>query len=368
MARTSLGSTLPDFPWNLLEPAKDTASRHPEGIVNLSVGSPVDAVAPGIQLALAEAAAEPGYPQTIGTPKLRQAITDSLARRYNAPDVTSVLPVIGTKEAIAWLPTLLGCTGTVIIPEIAYPTYEVAALLAGATPLRNDYCYELDDDTAATVDLVFINSPSNPTGKVLDADHLRKVIEWARAHDVVVASDECYLGLTWEDPAPSILDAEVAGGNFDNLIAIHSLSKTANLAGYRTGFLAGCPTLIAELTELRKHAGLMMPAPIQAAMTEALIDDDHEVLQKLRYASRRAKLMRAVVEAGFEVVNSEAGLYLWITRNEDCWDTVAWFADKGILVAPGSFYGPNSQQFVRVALTATDDDVAKFVSRLKNNS
>ena len=217
MARITLSSTLPDFPWNLLEPAKRKAGAHPDGLVNLSVGSPVDAVAPGIQLALAEAGAYPGYPQTIGTAALRDAIVASLERRYHIPrndETTAVLPVIGTKEAIAWLPTLLGCRGTVIIPEIAYPTYEVGVLLAGATPVRSDAPWELDEESINPddIDLIFLNSPANPTGKILDAAHLRKVIDWARDHDVIVASDECYLGLVWEGEAQSILSPEVTTG------------------------------------------------------------------------------------------------------------------------------------------------------------
>ncbi|MDO4631460.1 MAG: succinyldiaminopimelate transaminase [Corynebacterium sp.] len=363
MARTKLSSILPDFPWNLLEPAKKKAAAHPDGLVNLSVGSPVDLVAPGIQLALAEAAAYPGYPQTIGTPQLRAAITASLERRYGIPNVDAVLPVIGTKEAIAWLPTLLGCRGTVVIPEVAYPTYEVAALLAGATPVRSDTPWELDNP--ADIDLVFLNSPSNPTGKVLDVGQLRQVITWAREHDVIIASDECYLGLAWEGKAPSILDPAVCDGDTHNLLAIHSLSKTSNLASYRAGFFAGCPELIAELTELRKHAGLMVPYPIQSAFAAALADDEQEEMQKLRYATRRARLMRALVDAGFKIEHSEAGLYLWATRDEDCWDSVDWFAQRGILVAPGSFYGPASQKFVRVALTETDERVGECVRRLE---
>lgn len=363
MTRTPLGSVLPDFPWDSLQPAKKKAEAHPDGIINLSVGSPVDPVAPGIQLALAEAGAEPGYPQTIGTPKLREAMVAALARRYSVAEPPGVLPVVGTKEAIAWLPTLLGCTGTVVIPEVAYPTYEVAALLAKAQVVRSDIPWEIND--ADDVDLVFINSPSNPTGNVWDTQHLSTVVQWARDNDVVVASDECYLGLAWEKEALSVLDHSISGGDYRNLIAIHSLSKTSNLAGYRAGFLAGDPQLIAELTEVRKHAGLMVPGPIQHAMTAALNDDEQEQLQKLRYAARRAKLLRAVIEAGFEVVDSQAGLYLWITRGEDCWETVEWFAQKGILVAPGSFYGPDSQQFVRVALTASDERVDAFVDRLQ---
>ncbi|AZA09558.1 succinyldiaminopimelate transaminase [Corynebacterium pseudopelargi] len=358
--RTPSSSTLPDFPWNSLEPAKAQASQHPDGLINLSVGSPVDDVAPGIQLALAEAGAPGGYPQTIGTPQLRQAIVDSLARRYGIDPAPAVLPVIGTKEAIALLPSLLGVRGTVIIPEVAYPTYEVAALLAGATPLRAS----TPPADAEDVDLIFINSPSNPTGAVANHEQLRAWVDYAREHDAILASDECYLGLSWEGQAASILDPAVSAGDYANLLAIHSLSKTSNLAAYRSGFFAGDAELIAELTEVRKHAGLMMPGPIQAATVAALEDDDQEQAQKLRYANRRAVLMRALVDAGFRIEHSEAGLYLWITRDEDCWDTVQWFAERGILVAPGAFYGPAGERFVRVALTASLEQCEQVAQRL----
>lgn len=364
MARIGLGSTLPDFPWNQLEPAKARACAHPEGIINLSVGSPVDEVAPGIQLALAESGAAPGYPQTIGTPALRAAIVDSLSRRYHCTDVEGVLPVVGTKEAIALLPMLLGIKGTVLIPEVSYPTYEVAALLAGAKPVRCDDPRTLRAEEVAEVDLIFINYPSNPTGAVADVDTLVAIIDWARANDVIVASDECYLGLAWEAEAFSVLDKRVSAGDHSNLLAIHSLSKTSNLASYRCGFFAGDKELIAELTEVRKHAGLMMPGPIQQAMVAALEDDEQELIQKLRYQKRRELLKQALSEAGFRIVHSEAGLYLWITRDEDCWETVDWFAERGVLVAPGAFYGPSSEKYVRVAMTTTDELAAAVAGRL----
>lgn len=368
MTRQPLTARLPEFPWDALEPAKATAAAHPEGIVNLSVGSPVDPVAPGIQLALAEAAGSPGYPQTIGTPRLRQAIMDSLARRYGVTGLeeNQVLPVVGTKEAIAWLPTLLGLgEGDVVaIPELAYPTYEVGARIAGAEILCADATVVAGP---GRVELFYLNSPGNPSGRVLGVDHLRKVVAWARERDVVVASDECYLGLGWEDENPpvSLLDPRVTDGDSRNLLAIHSLSKTDNFAGYRGGFLAGDPELIGELTTLRKHAGLMVPTPIQAAMCAALEHDDQEVAQRLVYAGRRAKLLRALVDAGFRIDHSEGGLYLWATRGEDCWETVDWLATRGILVAPGAFYGPAGEKHVRVALTATDERIDAAVSRLE---
>lgn len=364
-SRTPLVSVLPDFPWDSLASVKAKAASHPDGIVNLSVGTPVDPVAPSIQIALAEAAGFSGYPQTIGTPELRAAIRGALERRYNMTKLVdaSLLPVVGTKEAIALLPFALGISGTVVIPEIAYPTYEVAVVAAGCTVMRSDSLFKLGPQIPS---MMFINSPSNPTGKVLGIPHLRKVVKWAQENNVILAADECYLGLGWDDENPpiSILDPRVCDGDHTNLIAIHSLSKTSNLASYRAGYLVGDPALIGELTEVRKNLGLMVPFPIQQAMIAALNDDDQEAGQKLTYAIRRAKLMRALLESGFQVDNSEAGLYLWATREEPCRDTVDWFAERGILVAPGDFYGPRGAQHVRVAMTETDERVDAFVSRL----
>ncbi|MGA9872072.1 MAG: succinyldiaminopimelate transaminase [Rhodococcus sp. (in: high G+C Gram-positive bacteria)] len=365
MARISVASGLPDFPWDSLSEAKAVAQRHPDGIVNLSVGTPVDPVAPIIRDALASVSDEPGYPTTVGTPELRTAAVDALARRYGVTGVSvdAVLPAIGTKEMIAWLPTLLGLGSgdLVVIPELAYPTYEVGALLAGARIVRADGLNRLGPENAA---LIFVNSPSNPTGKVLPVDHLRKVVAWARERDAVVVSDECYLGLTWEADSVSILDPRVCDGDHTNLLAVHSLSKTSNLASYRAGFVAGDPALVKDLLEVRKHAGMIVPLPVQAAMTVALTDDEHENEQRERYRARRTDLKNAVEKAGFSVDHSEAGLYLWATRGEPCRDTVDWLAERGILAAPGEFYGPGGAQHVRIALTATDERICSAVERL----
>ena len=290
--RVTPGSLLPQFPWDSLTQAKATAAAHEEGMVNLSVGTPVDEVAQVIRQGLSEGAAEPGYPQTIGTPELRAAIVAAMARRYGVTGLESavnggnVLPVIGTKEAIGWLPFLLGVGAghTVVIPELAYPTYEVGVRIAGAELLRADSLTQIGP---ASPTLMFINSPGNPNGKVLGVEHLRKVVEWARERDVIVASDECYLGLGWTEQPVSILDPRVCDGDFTNLLAIHSLSKTSNMASYRTGWFAGDADLIAELVSVRRHMGLMMPGPIQHATIAALNDDSHEAEQKQRYSDRR---------------------------------------------------------------------------------
>lgn len=364
-SRGRVSESLPEFPWDTLADAKTLAGSHPDGIVDLSVGTPVDPVAPVISGALAAAGSASGYPATAGTPRLREAAVAALARRFGVTGLAEadVLPVIGSKELIAWLPTLLGLGpgDVIVVPELAYPTYDVGARLAGAAVLRADSLTQLGPQSPA---LVYLNSPSNPTGRVLGVDHLRKVVGWARERGSVVASDECYLGLGWEAQPLSILHPSVCEGDHRGLLAIHSLSKSSSLAGYRAGFVAGDPELVAELLAVRKHAGMMVPTPVQAAMVAALDDDAHERAQRERYERRRSALLPALRAAGFTVDHSEAGLYLWATRDEPCADSVAWLAGRGILVAPGHFYGPRGARHVRVALTATDERIAAAVRRL----
>jgi succinyldiaminopimelate transaminase len=281
--------------------------------------------------------------------------------RSTAPD--DVLPVIGTKEIVAWLPTLLGLGegDRVVVPELAYPTYEVGALLAGAQAVRADATVAVGP---APVRAVWLNSPSNPTGRVLPSEHLAKVVSWARERGAVVLSDECYVELGWDASPTSVLHPDVCGGSAEGVLAVHSLSKRSNLAGYRAGFVTGDPKLVAQLREVRKHAGGMVPLPVQAAMTAVLGDDAHVRVQRERYARRRQLLLAALRDAGFTVQHSEAGLYLWATRHEPCWETVDHLAGLGILVAPGSFYGPTGDRHVRVALTASDEAVRAAGERL----
>jgi succinyldiaminopimelate transaminase len=353
---------LPDFPWDRLAPAAAVARRHPDGIVDLSVGTPVDPTPAFIRDALAASSDAPGYPLTAGTAELRDAASAWLHDRFGAGrGELGVLPVIGTKELVAWLPTLLQ-SRSVGFPALAYPTYDVGARLAGASGRSVDALTALGPER---LDLLWINSPSNPTGKVLPPEHLRKVVDWARERGTIVASDECYADLWYDgDPPSSVLSPDVCGGTHDGLLAVHSLSKRSNLAGYRAGFVAGDPELIARLHEVRKHAGMIVSTPVQAAMVAALRDDQHVAEQRERYRLRRTSLLAALTEAGFSVEDSTAGLYLWATRDEPCWETVDWLAERGVLVAPGEFYGPSGGRHVRVALTATDERVAAAVARL----
>ncbi|MEK6438060.1 succinyldiaminopimelate transaminase [Pseudonocardia sp. T1-2H] len=357
---------LPDFPWDSLTGARELAARHPGGLVDLSVGTPVDPVPAVIRDALAGPAAEiPGYPTTHGTPALREAVAASLGRRFGVTglDAAAVLPTIGSKELVAWLPTLLGLgAGDVVgVPAVAYPTYEVGALLAGATPVR------LADGEAppAGTRLVWLNSPSNPTGRVLDAPAMRAAVEAARAVGATVASDECYLGLAAPAlGAVSVLHPDVCDGRHEGLLAVHSMSKTSNLAGYRAAFLAGDPALVGALLEIRKHAGMIVPHPVQAALAAAASDDAHVQAQVALYDGRRARLRAAVEAFGLRVDHSEAGLYLWATAGRPCRETVQALAERGILVAPGEFYGDAGAEHVRIALTASDERIDAAVARL----
>ena len=356
---------LPDFPWDSLAPYAETARKHPDGLVDLSIGSPVDETPALIRSALADATDAHAYPQTSGTPQLRQAIVEWYARRRGVADlsIANVIPTIGSKELVSLLPLLLGLgKGDVVVhPAAAYPSYAIGAAIVGATAVASGDPAEWP----STTKLIWVNSPGNPDGSVLSVEQLRAAVARARELDAVIASDECYAELAWEGESPSILDPRVINGQRDHVLSVYSLSKQSNLAGYRAGFVAGCSDIVGGLLEVRKHIGLMPPAPVQAAMVVALGDDEHVAQQRARYAARRAALAPALERAGFTIDRSEAGLYLWVTRGEDAWATVRWFAERGILVAPGSFYGDETH--VRIAITATDDAVAAAVLRLTSN-
>jgi succinyldiaminopimelate transaminase len=362
----TLAARLPSYPWDELAPIAEKARAFPGGAVDLSVGTPVDPVPAVIQRALIAAANAPGYPLTAGTAELRSAAAGWLARSLDVHvDPASVLPVIGTKEFIAWLPTMLGLAAgdTVIYPSLAYPTYDIGARLCGAGSVA------LDDLAAAppSARLVWVNSPSNPTGRVLSAQALRSALRLARSRGAVLASDECYIELGWTSSPVSVLHASVRGDSLDGVLAVFSLSKRSNLAGYRAGFVTGDPSLLKQLLLVERQAGMIVPAPVQAAMIAALSDDAHAVEQKERYGARRAILADGLTAAGFTISHSEAGLYLWATRpGLDCLAACELLATEcGIVAGPGSIYGPAGNSYIRVALTATDERVAAAGERLR---
>ena len=348
---------LPDFPWDALAPYGVIARSHPEGAIDLSVGTPVDATPESIQSALQQAANSPGYPVTAGTPQLREAIEKWARTQLVATGDFGVLPLIGSKEFVAWLPTLVEAK-SVLYPKVAYPTYLVGALLAQADATA----VEIDPTTWQSADMAWVNSPSNPTGRVHSESELRAAIAWAREHQSLVVSDECYFEFGDGVVPTSIL--KFTDGDNRNILAVHSLSKRSSMAGYRAAFVIGDPALIAQILEVRKHAGMIVPLPVQQAMVAALSDSAHVAEQRSRYNARRSVLRPALEAAGFTIEDSVAGLYIWATRQESAWDSVAWLAELGILATPGVFYGDAGAQHIRVAMTATDDQIKSAAARL----
>ncbi len=363
-------SGLPEYPWEKLKPYEEIAKKYPAGMVDLSVGSPVDPTPEVIQQALVRATNAPGYPSTAGSLELREAIIEWFARRRGVPNLTieQVMPSIGSKELISFLPLFLGLgKGDVVVqPRVAYTAYVVGASLVGAEIVSSDDPESWPENTK----LIWLNSPGNPDGKVLDVDYLRKAVNRARELGAVLASDECYAELGWgrweAERIPCLLDPAVCDGNQDNLLVLYSLSKQSNLAGYRAAFAAGDSKLIQPIVNLRMHSGLMMPAPVQQAVIAALKDEAHVALERKIYQARRDILLAAVKDYGFKVSDSEAGLYIWATLGQDCWSTVKQMADIGILVVPGEFYEAGGSEYVRFSLTASDDKISEGANRLSN--
>lgn len=360
---------LPDFPWDSLARFAARAREHVDGIVDLSVGSPVDPTPAIVREALVAATDAHAYPTTSGTLALREAIVEWYTRRRGVTGLSTdaVLPTIGSKELVALLPLLLGLGpgDTVVYPRTAYPTYAVGAAIARTTGVA------ADDPQAwpATTRLVWLNSPGNPTGAVLGVDALRAAVVRARELDAVIVNDECYAELGWQpERVPSILDPRVIDGGATGVLSVYSLSKQSNLAGYRAAFVAGDEALVRRVLEVRKHAGLIPPAPVQAAMIAALGDERHVAEQRERYRARREVLASAMRAAAFRIDHSEAGLYLWATRHEPALTTIGALAEVGILAAPGTFYEGDGSQHVRLALTASDERIAAAAHRLENFS
>ena len=347
---------LPDFPWDALAPYGEKAKTHPSGFIDLSQGTPVDPTPQFIQDAFKAASNSPSYPVTVGTPELREAITKWAKDRLGATGDFAVLPLIGSKELVAWLPTILE-SKHVLYPEIAYPTYLVGSMIAKTKASTVDF----DANNWPDADLAWVNTPSNPTGRINSDAELLSAIEWARKGGVLVV-DECYLEFGNGISPKSLLS--LTGGNNKNILVIHSLSKRSSVAGYRAAMMIGDKDLIAQILEVRKHAGMMVPLPVQIAMIAALSDEDHVVQQRARYNARRAALRPALEAAGFTIENSEAGLYIWATRHEDCWESVSWLAELGIIATPGVFYGELGASHIRIAMTATDAQIAEAAARI----
>ena len=350
------GFVPPPYPYDRLDELKDLAASLDGGLVDLSIGTPCDPPPPEVVAALATSNAERGYPASAGNARLRGAAAAWLARRFGVDvPVVAVAACVGTKELVASLPQVLRlrtpAKDTVLYPAIAYPTYEMGAILAGcrAVPVPLDDQWRLDlsriDEADASRALgLWVNSPGNPAGNLDDLD---AAAAWGRARGVTVLSDECYAEFTWQGRPRTILES-----GLDGVVAVHSLSKRSNLAGLRTGFFAGDPDLIHYLTEVRKHAGLMTPGPVQAAAAVALDDDDHVEVQRRRYDERLRFVAGVLAAIGVDAPLPGGAFYLWAQApGGDAWGLARELAAKGgALVSPGEFYGPDGAGYVRIAM------------------
>ena len=374
------GFVPPPYPHDRLVELRAVADVVPGGVVDCSVGTPVDPMPVVARHALADAAAAAtGYPASIGSPAYRAAAVGWLRRRFDV-DVPpeAVVACVGTKELVASLPRLLALRDpsrdTVLYPGIAYPTYEMGARLAGLrgvpVPLDAHWLLDLsrvDEGDAARALVLWVNEPGNPTGSSGGDRHLRAVADWGRRRGIIVASDECYAEFTYDTTGASVPPATVLASGSDRALAVHSLSKRSNMAGLRAGFVAGDPALVSYLGEVRKHAGLMTPAPVQAAATAALGDDVHVEEQRARYARRRVAALDALRRCGLVHDGGPSTFYLWLRAAdpaEDGWSIARRLAERGLLVAPGELYGPGGVAHVRLSLTQPDERLALAFDRL----
>ncbi len=364
------GYVPPPYPYDRLNELKPLAAGFDGGLIDLSIGTPCDPAPEAAVQAMAESGSERGYPPSIGFPEARAAAAAWLERRFGAtvsPD--HVAATIGTKEFVVSAPRYLALRtpdrDTVLYPEISYPSYAMGAELTGlrAVPVAVDANWSpmlesIDPADADRALCLWMNSPGNPAGAV---DDLTAAAEWARSRSIPVLSDECYIEFTWDRPGATILDSGTEG-----VIALHSLSKRSNFAGGRFGFYAGDPELVHYLSEIRKHAGNMVPGPVQHAAIAALNDDAHVDVQRVRYLERLTYVAGLLREIGLDVNLPAGGFYLWLRApNGDAWALTRWLAENaGVLVSPGEFYGPAGREYVRLALVATMDQLRLMETRL----
>ena len=365
----SEGFVPPPYPYDRLDKFAVFGKQFDGGVVDLSIGTPCDPPPQLVIDALASSDSERGYPPSIGTPVLRQAIRNWIDRRFGFDvSVDQIAACVGTKEFVATTPQYLRLRtpsrDTVLYPAVAYPTYEMGAILGGCRPVpvavladgNLDFA-SIDPADIARALMIWVNSPSNPTGAIGD---LAAAAAWGRRHGVPVFSDECYVEFTWDGPPHTILES-----GLDGVVAVHSLSKRSNLAGLRVGFYAGDAELVTYLKEVRKHVGMLVPGPAQAAGAAALADDEHVAVQRDRYR-RRLERTAAILTAwsGIAIDQPAGGFYLWFDAH-DGWA----FAEKlaregGALVSPGDFYGDGGANNVRVAVVQTDERIELIAQRL----
>ena len=367
--RNQVGFEPPPYPYDRLDAYQKLASQFDGGIVDLSIGTPCDPPPQAVIDALAGSGSERGYPASIGSENLRRSIARWMGRRFSIDvPISRIAACIGTKEFVATTPQYMKLRrpgrDTVIYPAIAYPTYEMGATLAGLRALpvpmnaegHMDFASLSEDDIARAL-MVWVNSPSNPTGGL---DDLKYAANWGRKHDIPVFSDECYTEFTWGTAPQSILQH-----GLDGVVAVHSLSKRSNLAGVRVGFYSGDAEIVEYLKEVRKHAGFMVPGPAQAAGVAALDDDEHVRVQRDRYLSRLEMMAKTLTTwSGIDIALPAGGFYLWFNAG-DAWEFTEKLArEGGALVSPGDFYGAGGSHNVRVAVVQPDAKLAMVAKRL----
>jgi succinyldiaminopimelate transaminase len=353
----------PPYPYDRLDELKALGAALPGGLVDLSIGTPCDAPPTVVLDALAHSGAERGYPPSVGSAAYREGAAGWMARRLGvAIDPGHVAACVGTKELVAgtpqWLRLRRPDLDTVLYPAISYPTYAMGATLAGCRSVPYAHLDEIDPGDAARALCLWVNVPGNPTGELGD---LGAAATWGRAHGVPVLSDECYVEFTWDGPPRTILEHGVEG-----VLAVHSLSKRSNLAGARAGFYAGDPDLVHYLSEVRKHAGFMVPGPVQAAAVAAWADDAHVDAQRARYHSRLVTMAEALGTFGVDVPVPAGAFYLWAPAPDgDAWALARRLAEQGgVLVSPGEFYGPEGAGHIRVAVVQPAERLALVAERL----
>ena len=363
------GFTPPPYPYDRLDKFKPLAQKHEGGLVDLSIGTPCDAPAPAVIAALSNSNAERGYPPSIGSDALRNAAQAWMQRKFEISVPTSqIAACIGSKEFVATTPQYLKLRSTdrdtVLFPAVSYPTYEMGAILAGCRPVAVPMTATggIDTSKIAASDvkralMIWSNSPNNPTG---DLDDLKALATWGRKNSVPVFSDECYVEFTWSRKPETILQH-----GLDGVVALHSLSKRSNLAGVRVGFYAGDKEIVDYLKEVRKHVGMLVPGPAQAAAVVAFGDDESVKLQRDVYLRRLETLATVLSKwSGFNIDLPSGGFYLWFDA-KDGWEFAERVAKEGgALVSPGDFYGAGGANNVRVAVVQPDDKIALVTSRL----
>lgn len=392
------------YDWSRVAEFRQCAQTHTGGAIDLSVGSPVDPVPESVKAALKQACDDDnahGYPQTIGSGELRNAIHDWFLHQRGV-DLTmlkaSVVPSVGSKEAVALMASLLhlGAGDVIIQPRVSYPTYEIGTQIAGAKVVKVDDVTDVASwMNIEGVKAIWVNSPNNPTGHIIDSEHLAAIVAAARSIGAFVLADECYAFLDWRgaqdyslsehridigerpyddvpasidtssvmNSAPCMLNPQVCAGSAQGILCLYSLSKQSNMAGYRTAFIAGDASLLEDMTRYRKQTGLIIPGPIQHAMAAALRDIEAVQEQKNRYRKRLAMLVNALREHGYDAHMPQGALYVWVhALSGNCWDDMDQLAQLGIVASPGEFYG--APDFLRFSITATDEAIRSASARL----